>query len=232
MSSSDLPQYKQDFLATAIEGEILSFGSFALKSGRTSPYFFNCGLFYSASLLRAISTAFAKTILASPSLQFDIIFGPAYKGIPLATSTCDKLAELAPEKYGQVCYAFDRKEAKDHGEGGSFVGAPLRGKRVLIVDDVVTAGTAKREAIAKIEKEGGIVAGILVALDRMETLPTADGKEGMRGPSAIGEIRRDYGVPVLAILTLEEIIRGLKGSGKEKEVESMEEYWAKYKAAE
>ncbi|KAI9054726.1 hypothetical protein LZ554_001877 [Drepanopeziza brunnea f. sp. 'monogermtubi'] len=231
-SSSTLPQYKQDFMKTAIDSEILKFGSFTLKSGRTSPYFFNCGLFYTADLLRAISTAFAKTIIASPSLEFDIIFGPAYKGIPLATSTCDKLAELAPERYGKLCYSFDRKEAKDHGEGGNIVGAPLKGKKVLIVDDVVTAGTAKREAIAKIEKEGGIVAGILVALDRMETLPTTEGEEGKGGPSAIGEIRREYGVPVLAILTLEDIIGGLRESGREEEVKGMEAYRAKYKASD
>ncbi|KAH7314136.1 phosphoribosyltransferase-like protein [Rhexocercosporidium sp. MPI-PUGE-AT-0058] len=239
MSSSDLPQYKKDFLKAAIDGKILKFGQFELKSKRISPYFFNAGLFYTASLLRSISTAYAQTIISassstsSPPLEFDILFGPAYKGIPLAAATVDKLAQIQPEKYGETCYSFDRKEAKDHGEGGSIVGAPLKGKRVLIVDDVVTAGTAKREAISKIRAEGGIVVGILVALDRMEKLPGPDGKDGDgQMPSAIGEIRREYGIPVLAILTLDDIIGGLKGVVGEEDVRRMEEYRAKYKASD
>jgi len=177
-----LAPYKSAFLNTALSAGILKFGSFTLKSLRTSPYFFNAGTFYRADLLRAISTAYAHLLIEnaqSPSpIDFEILFGPAYKGIPLATATVDKLADLQPEKYGQLCYSFDRKEAKDHGEGGNIVGAPLKGKRVLIVDDVVTAGTAKREAIDKIRKEGGIVVGILVALDRMEKLPGPDGDDG------------------------------------------------------
>ena len=166
MSSATLSPYKLDFLQAAINGGVLKFGSFSLKSGRISPYFFNAGDFYRADLLRAISTAYAKAIIEaqSPSfptkLEFDIVFGPAYKGIPLASSTVDKLADLDEGRYGKICYSFDRKEKKDHGEGGNIVGAPLKGKRVLIVDDVVTAGTAKREAIGKIRDEGGIVAGI------------------------------------------------------------------------
>jgi len=225
---STLSPYKLDFLQASIDGGILKFGTFELKSKRISPYFFNAGDFYRADLLRAISTAYAKAIIeaqASSSLDFDIVFGPAYKGIPLASSTVDKLGQLDEKKYGSMCYSFDRKEKKDHGEGGGIVGAPLKGKRVLIVDDVVTAGTAKREAIEKIRAEGGIVAGILVALDRMETLP---GKEG--GESAIGEIRREYGIPVLAILTLDDIIEGLKGKIGEKELKAMEEYRGLYKA--
>ena len=166
MSSATLSPYKLDFLQAAINGGVLKFGSFSLKSGRISPYFFNAGDFYRADLLRAISTAYAKAIIEaqSPSfptkLEFDIVFGPAYKGIPLASSTVDKLADLDEGRYGKICYSFDRKEKKDHGEGGNIVGAPLKGKRVLIVDDVVTAGTAKREAIGKIRDEGGIIAGI------------------------------------------------------------------------
>lgn len=236
MSSTTLPQYKFDFLQAAINGGVLKFGQFELKSKRISPYFFNAGDFYRADLLRAIATAYAKTILEADSsttpLEFDIIFGPAYKGIPLATSTADKLADLSPEKYGKVCYSFDRKEAKDHGEGGNIVGAPLKGKRVLIVDDVVTAGTAKREAIAKIRAEGGIVAGILVALDRMEKLPPSNGDDSTPMPSAIGEIRKEYGIPVLSILTLNDIIGGLKGLGSEDDIRRMEEYRAKYKASD
>ncbi|KAL2061830.1 hypothetical protein VTL71DRAFT_7208 [Oculimacula yallundae] len=238
MSAPELSQYKKDFLQAAISGKILKFGSFELKSKRISPYFFNAGLFYTANLLRSISLAYAKTIIeasspsSSPPLEFDILFGPAYKGIPLAAATVDKLAELQPEKYGEVCYSFDRKEAKDHGEGGSIVGAPLKGKRVLIVDDVVTAGTAKREAIAKIRAEGGIVVGILVALDRMEKLPAPDGNDETPMPSAIGEIRKEFGIPVLAILTLDDIIGGLKGVVGDEDVKRMEEYRAKYKASD
>lgn len=202
-----LPAYKADFLKAAIEGGVLKFGSFELKSKRISPYFFNAGDFYRADLLHAIATAYAKTLIESASsVEFDVLFGPAYKGIPLSTATVYKLADLDPEKYGKTCYSFDRKEAKDHGEGGNIVGAPLKGKRVLIVDDVVTAGTAKREAIDKIRKEGGIVAGIVVALDRMEKLPNPDGDDSKPGPSAIGEIRKEYGIPVLSILTLDDVI--------------------------
>ena len=231
MASETLPPYKLDFLQASINGGVLKFGSFELKSGRISPYFFNAGDFYRADLLRSISTAYAKTIIeaqSSSTLEFDIVFGPAYKGIPLASSTVDKLADLDEKKYGEICYSFDRKEKKDHGEGGGIVGAPLKGKRVLIVDDVVTAGTAKREAIEKIRTEGGIVSGILVALDRMETLPGHEGE----GKSAIGEIRREYGIPVLAILTLDDIIEGLKGRITENELRAMEEYRAKYKASD
>jgi len=233
--SPTLAPYKAEFLKAAINGGVLKFGSFELKSKRISPYFFNAGDFYRADLLRAISTAYAKAILeadeSSSPLEFDILFGPAYKGIPLATSTADKLADLAPEKYAKVCYSFDRKEAKDHGEGGNIVGAPLKGKRVLIVDDVVTAGTAKREAIDKIRKEGGVVAGILVALDRMEKLPK-DGDDSKPGPSAIGELKREYGIPILSILTLDDIIGGLTEIGSADDVRRMEEYRAKYKATD
>jgi orotate phosphoribosyltransferase len=196
--------YKLEFLQAAIDGGVLKFASFELKSKRISPYFFNVGDFYRADLLRAICTAYTKAIIeaqASSSLEFDVVFGPAYKCIALTTSTVDKLSAMDEERYGKLCYSFDRKEAKDHGEGGNIVGAPLKGKRVLTVDDVVTAGTGKREAIDKIRKEGGIVAGILVALDRMEKLPGPNGDDRTPMPIATGEIRREYGIPVLAILT-------------------------------
>ncbi|KUJ06269.1 orotate phosphoribosyltransferase [Mollisia scopiformis] len=237
MSSTTLAPYKVEFLQAAINGGVLKFGSFELKSKRISPYFFNAGDFYRADLLRAISTAYAKTIIeveeSSSPLDFDIVFGPAYKAIPLSTSTVDKLADLKPEKYEKMCYSFDRKEAKDHGEGGKIVGAPLKGKRVLIVDDVVTAGTAKREAIGKIRQEGGIVVGILVALDRMEKLPAPNGDDPSTPmPSAIGELRKEYGIPVFAILTLNDIIEGLKGKIAKEDIERMEEYRVKYAASD
>jgi len=234
--SPQLSPYKAEFLKAAIDGGVLKFGSFELKSKRISPYFFNAGDFYRADLLRAISTAYAKTILEAQSssspLDFDILFGPAYKGIPLATSTADKLADLDERNFGKICYSFDRKEAKDHGEGGNIVGAPLKGKRVLIVDDVVTAGTAKREAVDKIRKEGGIVAGILVALDRMEKLPAPNGDDSTPMPSAIGELRREYDIPVLSILTLDDIIEGLRGIGSVEDIGRMEDYRARYKASD
>ncbi|KAK3390489.1 phosphoribosyltransferase-like protein [Podospora didyma] len=235
MVNQTLAPYKADFLRASIEGGILKFGSFELKSKRISPYFFNAGNFYTGKLLREIGVAFAKTIIdahKSGVLEFDIIFGPAYKGIPLATATTDKLAQLKPETYDQLCYSFDRKEAKDHGEGGNIVGAPLKGKRVLIVDDVVTAGTAKREAIDKIRREGGIVAGIVVALDRQEKLPAADGDDSKPNSSAIGELRKEYGIPIISILTLDDIIEGLKALGSADDVKRTEEYRAKYRASD
>ncbi|RFU76625.1 orotate phosphoribosyltransferase [Trichoderma arundinaceum] len=234
-SSSQLPAYKQQFLKSAIDGGVLKFGSFELKSKRISPYFFNAGEFHTARLAGAISSAFAKTIIQAQEqsgLDFDIIFGPAYKGIPLCSAIAIKLGELAPQNLDQVSYSFDRKEAKDHGEGGNIVGAPLKGKKVLIVDDVITAGTAKRDAIEKITKEGGIVAGIVVALDRMEKLPAADGDDSKPGPSAIGELRKEYGIPIFAILTLDDIIDGMKGFATPEDIKNTEEYRAKYKATD
>ncbi|KAK0391068.1 hypothetical protein NLU13_0570 [Sarocladium strictum] len=230
-----LPAYKQDFLKASIDGQILKFGSFELKSKRISPYFFNAGLFHTARLAGAIATAFAKCISEAQKdsgLEFDIIFGPAYKGIPLSSSIAVKLGELAPENLDRVSYSFDRKEAKDHGEGGNIVGAPLKGKKVLIVDDVITAGTAKREAIDKIRKEGGIVVGIVVALDRMEKLPAADGDDSKPGPSAIGELRKEYGIPILSILTLDDIIEGVKGFASAEDIKKIEDYRTTYKASD
>ncbi|RKF77036.1 Orotate phosphoribosyltransferase [Golovinomyces cichoracearum] len=226
--------YKTRFLETCIKEGVLKFGSFKLKSGRISPYFFNAGEFYSAEMLQALSLAFANTILETDSSPpaFEIIFGPAYKGIPLATATVMKLADLNPEKYRKICYSFDRKEVKDHGEGGLIVGAPLKDMRVLIIDDVVTAGTAKREAIEKIRKQGGIVVGILVALDRMEKLPTLCGDDSKPMPSAIGELRKEFGIPVYSILSLNDIIDGLQAMGMHHELEQMQEYRAKFQPTE
>lgn len=232
---TQLAPYKQEFLQAAISGGVLKFGSFELKSKRISPYFFNAGLFHTSRLAGAISSAFAKSIIEAQEktgLDFDIVFGPAYKGIPLSSAITIKLGELEPKNLDQVSYSFDRKEAKDHGEGGNIVGAPLKGKKILIVDDVITAGTAKREAIDKIQKEGGIVVGIVVALDRMEKLPAADGDESKPGPSAIGELRKEYGIPIFAILTLDDIIEGMKSFASADDIKRTEEYRQKYKATD
>ncbi|KAG6187189.1 orotate phosphoribosyltransferase [Claviceps purpurea] len=232
---SGLAPYKQDFLQAAINGGVLKFGSFELKSKRISPYFFNAGEFHSARLAGAIASAFANTIIdaqQNQNLDFDVVFGPAYKGIPLCSAITIKIGELAPQNLDTLSYSFDRKEAKDHGEGGNIVGSPLAGKKVLIVDDVITAGTAKKEAIDKIQKQGGIVAGIVVALDRMEKLPAADGDDSRPGPSAIGELRKQYGIPIFSILTLDDIIEGMKSFASEDDIKRTEEYRQKYKASD
>ncbi|MCJ1335600.1 orotate phosphoribosyltransferase [Bachmanniomyces sp. S44760] len=234
-NEAQIPAYKTAFLKTCLDNSILKFGTFTLKSGRQSPYFFNAGLFHHASLLRSISSAFAECIAShTPALDIDVLFGPAYKGIPLATATVEKLADLDLERFGDVSYSFNRKEAKDHGEGGMIVGAALKGKRILIVDDVVTAGTAKREAIEIIRREGGILAGIVVALDRKEKMPAegADDGDGQPGPSAIGQIRKEYGVPVLSILTLDDLIEGAQQLGREDDAKKMDAYREKYKASD
>lgn len=238
-----LPEYKLAFLRTCLTHSILRFGTFTLKSGRTSPYFFNAGAFHSASLLSSLATAYAQTILTSlvhpinggPSTPFDVIFGPAYKGIPLAAITALKLGELAPEECGEVGYAFNRKEAKDHGEGGNMVGMELSGKRVLIVDDVITAGTAIRESVTLIRKLGGEVVGILVALDRQETVGGSEelGGEQARARSAIAEVKREVGCGVWSILSLGDLVSERSG-GVVPEVERgrMEVYRGRYGATE
>jgi len=223
-----LPPFKQTFLQTLLQTKILKFGAFTLKSGRQSPYFFNAGLFNTGSLLTSLGAAYANTIHTSAALPpFDVIFGPAYKGIPLATVALAKLYELAPERYGDVGYAFDRKEVKDHGEGGRMVGMGLKGKRVLVVDDVITAGTAIRAAAAAIAEAGGTVVGIVIALDRMERIGGVGAEE--RKGSAIMEIKKEMGVEVLAILTLSDLIVGVTDEGDR---ERMLEYRKKYGAVE
>ena len=236
MTDSPLPAYKTAFLATCLSNSILKFGTFTLKSGRVSPYFFNTALFHRADLVRSLSVAYASALISySPTLEFDVLFGPAYKGIPLACTTVDKLADLAPERFAGVSFSFDRKEAKDHGEGGVIVGGELKGKKVMIIDDVVTAGTAKREAIQLIRKQGGTVVGIVVALDRMEKMPAGEGQDdedGVPRESAIGAMRREYGIPVLSVLTLDDLVEGLRESGRDSDAEACEAYRKKYRASD
>ncbi len=185
--------YQRDFIRFAIERGVLRFGEFTLKSGRVSPYFFNAGLFNSGLALAQLGRFYAQAVVAS-GISFDVLFGPAYKGIPLAATTAVALAE---QHERDVPWCFNRKEAKDHGEGGTLVGAPLQG-RVLIVDDVITAGTAIREVMQIIQAQGATAAGVLIALNRQE--------RGTGELSAIQEVEQDFGMPVVSIVNLDQVI--------------------------
>ncbi|EMG49014.1 URA5 Orotate phosphoribosyltransferase [Candida maltosa Xu316] len=218
-----MSSYKASFLQLALDSQALKFGKFTLKSGRESPYFFNLGLFNTGKLLSTLATSYAEAIIAS-GLKFDILFGPAYKGIPLAAITVAKLAELDPENYSDIGYSFNRKEKKDHGEGGSIVGCPLKGKKILIIDDVMTAGTAINEAFEIINNEQGQAIGVIIALDRQETTATDAGK------SATQAVSERYNIPVLSIVSLGEIISILKGKISDEDLKSIEEYRSKYGA--
>ena len=184
--------FRQDFIRFAVQQEVLRFGEFQTKAGRLSPYFFNAGLFDDGAALRNLSQFYAQAILAS-ELPFDMLFGPAYKGIPLAAGTAIALAEQGRN----VPYCYNRKEAKDHGEGGMTVGAALRG-RVLIVDDVISAGTSVRESIELIRAAGAQPCGVVIALDRME--------RGQCELSATQEVQRNFGIPVVSIATLDDLL--------------------------
>jgi orotate phosphoribosyltransferase len=186
----------QDFVRFSVEAGVLRFGEFKTKAGRLSPYFFNAGLFNDGARLGELARYYAQAALAS-GIQYDVLFGPAYKGITLAAATAVALAQLGHN----TPYCFNRKEAKDHGEGGSIVGAPLAG-RALIVDDVITDGAAKREAIELIRAAGAVPAGILIALDREE--------RGRGELSATQEVIREYGLPVTSIATLSDILATLR----------------------
>ncbi len=185
--------YQREFIDLALESEVLRFGEFTLKSGRISPYFFNAGLFNTGRALAKLGQYYANTIVDS-ELKFDILFGPAYKGIPLAATCSIALAERHNQN---VPYCFNRKEAKDHGEGGNLVGAPLKGK-VLIIDDVITAGTAILESMDIIKAHGAEAAGVIIALNRQE--------RGKGDLSAIQEIEQQYQIPVVSIVSLEHLI--------------------------
>ncbi|MCJ1386769.1 orotate phosphoribosyltransferase [Xylographa soralifera] len=237
-----IPAYKTVFLQSCLSANILTFGTYTLKSGRQSPYFFNAGSFHTALLLSAISTAYAHTIvsfLAShPSIpKPDVIFGPAYKGIPLACSTLLELHRLDPQTWSSLSYSFNRKEVKDHGEGGSLVGASLKGKNVLVIDDVITAGTAMKEAINLVAKEGGKIVGFVVALDRVEKMPGPREKDegfddGEPRMSAMGQIKREFGVPTASIVTLDDLIAVLRVKGDEGDIKRLEEYRRRYRASD
>ncbi|KAF2824455.1 orotate phosphoribosyltransferase [Ophiobolus disseminans] len=231
-----LPDYKQDFIKDCISVDALKFGTFTLKSKRVSPYFFNAGLFSTGGTASSLCNSYANTLKAhaesESSFQWDVLFGPAYKGIPLAAGIAIKLADLDKAAYSKKGYSFNRKEAKDHGEGGNIVGESLKGKKVVIVDDVITAGTAIREAIEIIKREGGELVGIIVAFDRQEKTPTPNDDDGRPGPSAIGQVRKQYGIPVLTILTLDDVVEYLRSLGSEEDLKKLDEYRAKYKASD
>ncbi len=191
--------YQQEFLNFSIDNNVLRFGEFTLKSGRLSPYFFNFGLFQTGSSLARLGDYYARAIIDS-GIKFDMLFGPAYKGIPLVSV----IAATLYEKHGlDYAYAYNRKEAKDHGEGGNIVGAPLAG-RVLIVDDVISAGTACREAAQIVKDNDAKLAGIAISLDRQE--------RGQGTQSAVQEVEQSYGIKVINIIGLEDVIEYIKTS--------------------
>ena len=191
-------EYQWEFIRFALDRNVLRFGEFTLKSGRTSPYFFNAGLFNTGSSLARLGRYYAQALIHNGPKDIDLIFGPAYKGIPLAAATAVSLADSFDI---DLPYCFNRKEAKDHGEGGSLVGAPLQG-RVAIVDDVITAGTAIREVMQIIKAAGAQPATVMVALDRQE--------RGQGELSAIQEVERDFGIPVISIVSLTQILAFLE----------------------
>jgi len=211
-----MQENKKRFIELAIKYQVLRFGEFTLKSGRISPYFFNAGLFNSGYALAELGSCYAQTILDN-DIDYDVLFGPAYKGIPLVSA----IAYALSVNHGiDKPYAFNRKEAKDHGEGGLIVGAELDGN-VLIVDDVITAGTAIREAVDIIKAEGANTSAVLIALDRQE--------KGMSELSAIQEVNRDYGIDVFSIITMADLIEYLEGDASfGGYLDAMREYRSEY----
>ena len=207
--------FRQDFIRFALAEKVLSFGEFQTKAGRMSPYFFNAGLFNHGSALRQLAQFYAKAILGS-GVPHDMLFGPAYKGIPLVAAI-----SVALDDWGRdLPYAFNRKEAKDHGEGGSVIGAPLAGD-VLIVDDVISAGTSVRESVEIIRRAGGRVSGVAIALDRME--------KGTGELSAVQEVRQTYGIPVISIASLDDLIGYLAAEGgMEPQLDAVQRYRDRY----
>jgi orotate phosphoribosyltransferase len=210
-----MSNFRQDFIRFAVQQNVLCFGEFKTKAGRLSPYFFNAGLFNDGASLRSLSQFYAQAILAS-GVQFDMLFGPAYKGIPLAAGTAIALVEQG----SNVPFCYNRKEAKDHGEGGSTVGAKLQG-RVLIIDDVISAGTSVRESIELIRAAGAQPCGVVIALDRME--------QGQSELSAAQEVRRSYDIPVISIATLDDLLVYLHSdAGMVQNLASVQSYRERY----
>jgi orotate phosphoribosyltransferase len=208
--------YQSEFIDLCVQLGVLRFGSFTLKSGRESPYFFNAGLLNTGAAIAAVGRAYAAALAAS-DLQFDMLFGPAYKGIPLVTITAAAMAERHARN---VPFAFNRKEVKDHGEGGKIVGGPLK-DRVLIIDDVITAGTAIRESIDIIQGAGATPAGVLLALDRQERASGSD-------RSAVQEVRSQYKIPVISVVNLADLMQHVSRSGQAGELSSMQLYRERY----
>jgi len=208
--------FQRDFLDTALACEALRFGTFTLKSGRVSPYFFNSGMFDTGERLARLGRFYAAAIVDS-KIEFDMLFGPAYKGIPLASAVAIALAQIHQR---DVPYAFNRKEAKDHGEGGTTIGAPLRG-RILIVDDVISAGTSVRESIDIISRTAAVPAGVAIALDRQE--------RGQGEWSAVQEVERAFGLRVVSIANLDALLAYLRASsGLAGHLRAVEDYRKKY----
>lgn len=193
-----MQDYQKAFIEFALQRQVLRFGEFTLKSGRKSPYFFNAGLFNTGVDLAKLGQFYAQALVNS-GIQFDVLFGPAYKGIPIATTTA---VALADKHNVDTPYCFNRKEKKQHGEGGNLVGSPLQG-RVMLVDDVITAGTAIRESMALLDENGASLAGVLIALDRQE--------KGTGELSAIQEVERDFDTQVVSIVSLTNLIEYLEG---------------------
>ena len=207
-----MQDYKREFLDFAIARKVLRFGEFTLKSGRVSPYFFNAGLFNTGQDLAKLGQYYAAALQAE-SIDYDLLFGPAYKGIPIATATAIAMATTYNK---DIPYCFNRKEAKAHGEGGTLVGSELKGK-VMLVDDVITAGTAIRESMEILEANNASLAGVLIALDRQE--------KGKGELSAIQEVERDYNTTVISIVSLADVVEYLQSqAGHESQIDAINEY--------
>lgn len=212
-----MENYQREFLQFAIDTGVLRFGEFKLKSGRQSPYFFNSGLFNTGASLAKLGNFYAQSIVAS-NVEFDLVYGPAYKGIPLASALTISLAN----DYGRdVPYAFNRKEAKKHGEGGNIVGYPLQGKKVLIIDDVISAGTSVRESMDILKAQDAKAVGVIIALDRQEL--------GKGDTTAIQEVEKDFGIPVVSIVCLGHLINFLESeSAEQAQIDAIKAYREKY----
>ncbi|KAK8814161.1 hypothetical protein WA158_008023 [Blastocystis sp. Blastoise] len=217
-STSSLLEYQKDFIECAIKANVLKFGEFTLKSGRKSPYFFNAGAFFTGEHMFRVANSYADTIINS-GIEFDVLFGPAYKGIPLAA--CVALCLHAKGK--DIAYAYNRKEEKDHGEGGKIVGAPVEGKKVLIIDDVITAGTAVRESLTMLKNLNAEVIGLVIALNRQE-------KANDSTISAVAEVERDYGFKVYSIISLHTLCQYLEKLGRDDDLKKIHEYRELYGA--